>query len=284
MQSSRGHHETNLSPSNSPHAITKRYLGPGREHDDNPQESYILPVPLPSFDSYLRFPALALLPSPFCTSSPASSLPAPCVPSHSLPSTIPTKQPLQPMRPGVPAALHYNYQPYRSFPQNYIDSPVRVAIIHTNTKDIKSEHHHCCQPTMSSTTTSSTSSSPFTLPFHLPPNQRDDPTAAPRPLPAALAPLLNMAPVKQHSYPTAPQQTTHTLRIKNAAAAAAAEQHKQHEPAAHHQGDNKWRAARGDASAGQTIGQTTNGRQPPARQADERERRDDGGWVDWVGW
>ena len=114
---------------------------------------------------------------------------------------------------------------------------------------------------------SSSSTSPFTLPYHLPPNQRD-PTTAPR-----LPPLLNMTPV---------EQPTHTLCSKTAA-----EQQK-HEPTTHHQGDKGWRAARGDMAASQTIGQTTTGQQP-ARQPglcepDERKRRDDVGWVDWVGW
>lgn len=117
---------------------------------------------------------------------------------------------------------------------------------------------------MSSSSSSSCSSSPsFTLPFHLPPN-RHNPAASP-----GLAPLLNMPPAEQ--------QPTHALCSKTAAG-----QQKQETGTRQSDSNNSWRAAaavaRQDMPAGQTIGQTG------LREPDERKRRDDVAWVDWVGW
>ena len=214
---------------------------------------------------HTRFPAPTLLPSPFRTCQPGISLArAMCLFSFASQLTNPCNRCV----PGEERALHYNYQPYRPPPkQNHI---VPSGCNHIPRQRYKTRPSPLLHTTMSSSSTSSSPSSPFTLPFHLAPPHQRDPTTSPR-----LPPLLNMSPAKQ---------PTHALCGKNAAAAAAEQQR---EPTTIHQGlgDDKWRAAaRGDLPAPQTIGQTANGRQPTARQTDARERRDDGGWVDWVGW
>ena len=82
----------------------------GREHDGNLQ--YLTSYPYPfSFGSYIHPLSLhSRSYLPFLNFSPASSFPAPCVSSHSLPSTVLTEQPLA-HSSGAPAASDYIHSP-----------------------------------------------------------------------------------------------------------------------------------------------------------------------------